>query len=448
VAVLVVGAILRIALASTALSDPGRVLFPDSFGYLELADGLRASGRFERLHADGSFGGPETFRTPGYPALLALLGPAGVQRIQRVLTVQVVLGLLIVLAGYRLGRRWNGERAGLLSALVLALDPTQVVYASAVMSDIPCAAAVAIAFLLALHTRDPGPLAAAAAGCMLAAATALRPVCAPLGLFVAGFLWYRGRRRPAMILLLLAASWPAAWVVRNGIIARSWTPSTAFEFNLSHVVAARTLAHVQRLSRQAAEAQMRGRIERARSENPRAPLPAIERRVGLAVLAAHPGAAAAELAAASAEMLLAGERRYLLQLLGRDQLQLASPSVGEARTEAGVTSALLERSRGERILVLSQAAFQGTVWCLALLGLRRWARDGDGDLGLAVALAIVSVLAPSLVVGSGRMRLPVVIAVAFAAGAAARRARPRTASRSAAPGVGRPSADLASSGST
>ncbi|MEK7382740.1 MAG: hypothetical protein AAB262_05575, partial [Elusimicrobiota bacterium] len=66
-AVFLAAAALRLLLWSRMLHHPEAYMRPDSTDYLRLADSI-LRGAFE-----GATGAPDTLRTPGYPALLALL---------------------------------------------------------------------------------------------------------------------------------------------------------------------------------------------------------------------------------------------------------------------------------------------------------------------------------------------------------------------------------------
>ena len=135
------------------------------------------------------------------------------------------------------------------------------------------------------------------------------------------------------------------------------------------------------------------------------------RRVGLDTLYRAPAAALSEAPWTAAEMLLAGERRYLLQVLDRPA------SVGrELRRTRYPWQGMAGYSRFERLAGFAQALFMAGVWLLAAAGAWALWRRGRGDVALFALFALAVVLVPSLVVGTGRMRLPVVVLIHGLAG--------------------------------
>jgi hypothetical protein len=98
----------------------------DSQQYLLLADNLRKHAFFSW---DGTT--PVTFRTPGYPLLLALLG----NNMALIIIVQALLSAGTVLLVFLLGRRWFGELAGLVAAALLAADLTNIEHAGTIMTE-------------------------------------------------------------------------------------------------------------------------------------------------------------------------------------------------------------------------------------------------------------------------------------------------------------------------
>lgn len=402
-------AALLLRLAPMAVHDfrPERVTTVDSAAYLELAEGLRQRGAF--VH-DGR---PETFRTPGYPAFLALVSYLPGGTVPWALGLQALLDVTVVAAALVLGRRWGSPAAALAAGLLAAVDPAHLVASNLVMSDVLCAAAVAGAFALTAGRDRPGALAAPAAGLLLAAATAVRPVALPLVVPWALLAARRGVPRrlvaAAAVLALLA---PAAWTVRNGLLAGRWTLSTAFDLNLGLVWAAQVEARGQGVALEVARERLR---DRGAVFDPHAD-PAANRRLAARVVAEHPRAAARELVLSGAEMLLAGERRHALRLLGSPRGADRVASIGEAARGTGAAGALAGAAPGEIALVLGQLVFNGAVLLLAAAGAWRLARRRE-YLALGVLLAAPAlVLAPSLVVATGRMRIPVSLFLAVLAG--------------------------------
>ncbi len=398
--------------------DESRVSTTDSGRYLELADRLAAGDGFVLPDPESGAAAPELFRTPGYPLFLALAGGLPGSRVAWVLGLQIVAGAATATLSFLLFSAWASPRAGLLAAALLAVDPSHVLYSNLLMSDVLCGAAITAALLLlAGGWRSPGGGQAEGAswrftiaGGLLSAATALRPVAVLLVVPAAVYLRRRGVAWPGVAALVAAALlFPAGWTARNGLAAGSWTLSSAFDVNLALVVASRVEARAGGLSRSAAEARVMARVDALALESAR-PRHRACRRVGLDALRAAPAAAMIEVPAAAAEMLLAGERRYLMQVFGRPA------SEGRERRTRGMPWPVSSYTRFELLATSAQVAFMAAVWILAVAGILALWRRGRADVALFVLFALAVVLAPSLVVGTGRMRLPVAALVHGLAG--------------------------------
>ncbi len=427
-----------------------RVTTVDSGRYLELAGRLAGGDGFYLRQWNGKLG-PELFRTPGYPVVLALAGKLPGSRYAWILGLQILAAAVTVTLCYVLVSTWTSPRAGILAAVFLTLDPAHVVYSNLVMSDILCGALIAAGLVLLEHAHSspggertggsPGGRRMegspgggrmddylggdrrwrlAFAGGLLSAATALRPVAVLLVVPAAIYLRRRGGSRAGVAAFAAAALlFPLGWTARNGLATGSWTLSTAFDVNLALVVAAKTEARAGGVPRSAAEWRVMTRVAEAeRHADP----PAGElasglkfhqacRAVALDALLASPRAAVIEAAASATEMLLAGERRYLFQILG-----LPTGEGRELRPAADIWRDFSSFSRSGRLVVFSQAAFMAAIWVLAAAGIvALWRRDRI-DVALFALFALAVVLLPSLVVGTGRMRLPVAILIHGLAG--------------------------------
>lgn len=413
--VLAAALLLRLAPMAAHLFREDRVTTVDSAAYLELAGRLRDAGDFS------PGGRPETFRTPGYPLFLAPLLRLPGGPLPWALTLQALLGTGLAAAALVLAREWGTRAASLAAGALLAVDPGHLVAANLVMSDVLAAAAVAGAFVLAERGRTAAAL---ASGLLLAAATAVRPVVLPLVLPWSVLLARRRGlpRRVVAAAAALALAFPAAWTVRNGLAAGRWTVSGAFDLNLGLVLAAKIVARGQGVGLDEA----RARLAAAGAVFDPGADAAVNRRIAARAVAEHPGAAAAELALSLAEMLLAGERRQALRLIGSPRGDDRVASLGEAARSEGAGAALDSASAGELVLVGAQLAFNAAVLLLAGAGALRLWRSGERlAVGVAVS-AVALVLAPSLVVATGRMRLPVSLFLAVLAGIALGGARSRT----------------------
>ena len=176
----------------------------DAYGYVSQADlWLRGD-----LHIDQSFGAsvpwplarwtftplgyrpePDGYRiVPQYPAGLPLLMAAfsAMAGACAMFWVVPICGGVLVLATYAIGRRIGRPAVGVAAAWIVATSPTVLFMLMAPMSDVPAAAAWAVAVACALGET---PLSAGAGGLAAAAAILIRPNLAPLagviGLWIA-----------------------------------------------------------------------------------------------------------------------------------------------------------------------------------------------------------------------------------------------------------------------
>src|SRR5438034_9784831 len=93
-------------------------VLPDQIEYLQLGRNLldKHSLQFYDERFDQTV---RAYRTPGYPALLALCGA----NIRAIRVVQALLDTSTVLAAYVLARRWLSPNASLFAGLLVAINP-------------------------------------------------------------------------------------------------------------------------------------------------------------------------------------------------------------------------------------------------------------------------------------------------------------------------------------
>lgn len=176
---------------------------PDSYCYLNQAE-LFVSGRVrdpqpiiqdapwpERIHSVVPVGhvpapagdlAAVPMCPPGYPAMLALARIIGGRT--AMFWVVPILGGLAVWWTFLIGRRIAGPIAGAIAAVLLAASPAFLYQVVQPMSDVPAAAAWAVALVVAL--QSPGFRQALLCGAATGAALFIRPNLAPLGLVTAG----------------------------------------------------------------------------------------------------------------------------------------------------------------------------------------------------------------------------------------------------------------------
>lgn len=129
--ILLVGLCLRLGWALMQPSDPAALRsLPDQQEYVELAAAI-AQGHTMSFHDDRFGERVYAYRTPGYPAFLAITGPhVGVARVG-----QAIVDTSTILAAYLLARRWLGRRASLLAATLVAVNPFLVYFSGLLLSE-------------------------------------------------------------------------------------------------------------------------------------------------------------------------------------------------------------------------------------------------------------------------------------------------------------------------
>ena len=118
--------LLAVTLAPTGVS---LATGSDAWEYQELAAGIRHGCGFARL-IDGACAQPEILRTPGYPVFVALF-----PNWRLALVAQALLcGLVCLLAGIWVGRRW-GVRVGVAAQLLIFANIPSFVLSAMLLSE-------------------------------------------------------------------------------------------------------------------------------------------------------------------------------------------------------------------------------------------------------------------------------------------------------------------------
>jgi hypothetical protein len=226
----------------------------DSNGYIQLAAGLRGGCGFAR-EVNSICSAPEILRTPGYPIFLTL------SRDMRIaLAVQALLGALVcLLIGYPVYIRW-GPTTGIVSASLVALDLSSIVWATQIMSEILFQFLLAIAVLFefyVLTTRFKNNHAVwliLSSGAFVALAILVKPIGIMLipamasVLLVAPRVGWPMRAMLTSILILVPVLMIAAWTQRNASVAGVPTFSAISAKNLYFYRAASVIQSASKLS--------------------------------------------------------------------------------------------------------------------------------------------------------------------------------------------------------
>jgi 4-amino-4-deoxy-L-arabinose transferase-like glycosyltransferase len=216
---------IRVGWGLTRPTDPAAIeQLPDQREYLELADNL--------LHAHGLFFYDPRFtadvfayRTPGYPAFLALCGA----NVRAARVAQALVDTSTVLAVYLLTRRWFTRRRSLVAATLIALNPFLIYFSALILSETLFTAMLAWGLVL-LICSSPRPLLATL---LLALSILVRPSAAglPVLLGIVAAVLNRDRRGaypqwwplpPATTSLVITILVLLPWGYRNYKVLGHW----------------------------------------------------------------------------------------------------------------------------------------------------------------------------------------------------------------------------------
>lgn len=246
--ILLIAALLRLSLPLAAwltTRDPAVFTTADSYTYLEPARSLLSQGTF------AAGGKPDIVRTPGYPLFLAIglsLDHAWLVAI----ALQILLSCLSVYLTYKIAESvFSNPRVSLSAALLYAIEPLSVLYASKLMTESLFTTLVLSAIFMVLRYLKDGRfryLLIAALAVSVAAYT--RPVGYYLFIVIAAAVTFRPPLHPAAVFrglalagLCLALLLP--WSLRNQSRADYPGFSAVSDVNLYFFHLPAVLAHRQ-----------------------------------------------------------------------------------------------------------------------------------------------------------------------------------------------------------
>ena len=174
-------------------------LTDDSGDYLLAARALAGSFDF-------ASSGLHDWRVPGYSLFLALVQPYTALQSDRIVAVQVLLGVLTVLLGFVVGVASRSALTAVGLALFLAFNPIYLLFEHAVMSEALAIAAL-LGFLAAVVWSCSRPRRAWLCGVVVAAPFALCVLT-------------RANSMAFCAICLVAP--PACWAVQEGVRSRLW----------------------------------------------------------------------------------------------------------------------------------------------------------------------------------------------------------------------------------
>ncbi|MGQ9524018.1 MAG: ArnT family glycosyltransferase [Armatimonadota bacterium] len=231
--ILLIAALLRYGiLASAYLHNCGLITYKsDDYEYHTLAVNLLREHRF---HLPDPRPGWQTRRTPGFPLFLAgiyaVTGPSP----YRAAAVLAAFSVAACAVTYSLGRTLFGPSAGVLAALAMALCPSAVLYAGAILTDTLHALLLALAMLAIVNSSiSPHPKRPITAGAALGAAILVRPASVYLPA-VMGLTAYACRLHRGLWLWMPLTAYAVVlpWCTRNLVVTGRFHLSTIGEYNL------------------------------------------------------------------------------------------------------------------------------------------------------------------------------------------------------------------------
>ena len=399
----------RLPLAQIVRQAPEKALWPDSLGYLEVAhEWVEGRGI-----AGDSSSSADLYRSPGYPAFLAMIFRIAGEDYTAVVIVQLLMGVAVSLMLFALGRMFWSPRVGYVAALLYALTPNALLWALSILSDTLFVFLIAAALLcLGLLMQTGRTRWAAMSGVCLGLSALTRPIGELLvPLWILAMVVWAIRRRTTLCQAIIAMAALALasvalilpWAYRNQVVHGLFTLSPVDTRLLGYYSAPYTLARAEGISE-----------DEAREQIPTSVFPQPgDRARYLRILLDHP-----------LDYLYVHWRGTWLLLSEAGQPNQAQ-LVGERFQTPGVLVALHQGDLGTAFSNLLAAlrdsrlrwfvlitwpalAFQAVVYVLSLKGLIAAVRQGGAArwVGLLLLATIaVFVLVPGAV-GTGRLRLP------------------------------------------
>ncbi|MEE4207676.1 MAG: glycosyltransferase family 39 protein [Parvularcula sp.] len=134
--------------------------------------------------------------------------------------VNVIAGAILIWSSGLLARRWLSEPAGLLTAVIISVWPTLVLYTTIIASEVLFAVAVNLALLFWGPAKDPSSKRGIASGILFGIAALIRPTGAPVVAVIATIDALRTRSIktrivPAILAVIAMLMVIAPWSARN-----------------------------------------------------------------------------------------------------------------------------------------------------------------------------------------------------------------------------------------
>lgn len=220
--IIVVAVLLRLGFLALSVHNNGSdaLVSGDAIGYLELARNL-ASGNGFVSPVDGVLA-PEVFRAPGLPLLIAPFAilPFGIIIYGALLSL--LAGVLLPFLTYHIGTRITTDKAALIAAGLVSIEPHLVIHSFLPLSEMPFTLFALGGFLAALVAHEKSSYRfSLLAGALLGCAVLIRPgflhifLVLAIGAWLVLFLSKDTRQRYVIAMLAMAVVILAPWYARN-----------------------------------------------------------------------------------------------------------------------------------------------------------------------------------------------------------------------------------------
>jgi len=243
--------IVRLVIVRTVIAEPTRGILVDSEQYLELATNLLGDGDYEGL-TDPTL---DLFRTPGYPAFLALLLGLQGGSLRTVVIIQFFLVLITAFLLYEVGRSLKLEKVGVAAAFLLLLSPNVLFWSVIIMTETLFLIGLTLAFLWMVKAMD-GRFPYWGVGILLGILAFIRPIAFVIILLWAAWVFlysfkksgWKSSIKNAAIFLIAAMFIVLPWFFRNKSQHGKFTLSNVSGITISSFHLALTLVDAEGIS--------------------------------------------------------------------------------------------------------------------------------------------------------------------------------------------------------
>jgi 4-amino-4-deoxy-L-arabinose transferase-like glycosyltransferase len=247
--------LLHLLLAVPAYRVPEKFMEVDSYQYLDLAQSLQATGRYQAVVFDGF----DLIRPPGYPLFLAISGADQAVPLLQTLLLLLTAGLILSIgieAGYKV--------VGVAGAILYLLNPNAAFWSLMFLSETLAGFWLMLSIWCMVRYWKTSDVAwAVVAGLAISAGALTRPILLPLALVLVLLLaWSDWKKYQDSFRAARAGAWMAVgvlalvlpWQMRNSIVHGYFTLSKVDESTFQNFIVAKTLAEVEGVTRDEAAA--------------------------------------------------------------------------------------------------------------------------------------------------------------------------------------------------